>query len=185
MGYRLNTAKTGGFVTQSVIYPKGAYILQMIRMMMWDPQTGDKQFKEMMRDFVKTHYNQNVSTVDFQAIVEKHMTKEMDLDGSGRMTWFFGEWVYGTEVPTYTLDYHIDQSDGKIKLSGKITQSDVSPNFKMRVPLYIQVDGRIVRLGSAALFGNSSKEFNIILPKKPERAMICHYEDVLCNTDDR
>ena len=36
MGYRVNNSRTGSNVTRRLIYPKGAYILHMIRMMMRD-----------------------------------------------------------------------------------------------------------------------------------------------------
>ena len=39
---------------------------------------GDARFQAMMKDFVQTHFNQDVSTEDFKAIVEKHMTPEMN-----------------------------------------------------------------------------------------------------------
>ncbi|HKV42020.1 MAG TPA: carboxypeptidase regulatory-like domain-containing protein [Blastocatellia bacterium] len=186
MGYRLNTAKTGDFVTQSVIYPKGAFILHMIRMMMWDPKTGDKAFSEMMKDFVKTYFNTNVSTQDFQKIVEKHMTREMDLDANGKMNWFFNEWVYGTEIPDYKLDYKVEEGQDGIKLVAKLTQSNVSPDFKMRVPIYLDFGGKVTRLGSATITGNTTTpEFTVKLPQKPKRVMVAHFEDVLCTTSDR
>jgi len=186
MGYRLNTPKTGP-VAQSMIYPKGGFILHMLRMMMWDPKTGDQRFSAMMKDFVKTHYNSNVSTQDFQRAVEKHITKDMDLDENGKMNWFFGQWVYGTSIPEYKLDYEIVPADGgKFKLIGKITQSRVDDSFKMRVPIYLDFDGKITRLGSVTVFGNSTTEqFEVMLPKKPKKAFLCYYEDVLCVTDNR
>ena len=48
-GYRLNSGKTGG-VAQNLIYPKGAYILHMIRMMMYEQRNGDAKFQAMMKD---------------------------------------------------------------------------------------------------------------------------------------
>src|SRR6266550_1040556 len=55
MGYRLNNSRVGVNVTRDLIYPKGAYILHMIRMMMHESRTGDAGFKGMMQDFVKTY----------------------------------------------------------------------------------------------------------------------------------
>ena len=91
-----------------MIYPKGAYILHMLRMMMFDQQQpATRRFMAMMQDFIKTHYNQDVSTEDFKRIVEKHMTTQMDLDENGRMDWFFNAWVYGTEMPSYKFEYQL------------------------------------------------------------------------------
>jgi peptidase M1-like protein len=75
MGYRLNNSRAGVNVTRDLIYPKGGYILHMVRMMMRDRQGGDQKFKETMRDFVQTYANRAASTEDFKAMVEKHMTR--------------------------------------------------------------------------------------------------------------
>ena len=186
MGYRLDTPKTGD-VTRAMIYPKGAFILHMLRMMMWDSKTADARFSAMMKDFVQTYYNRDVSTQDFWRAVEKHMSKEMDMDGNGKMDWFFNEWVYGTKIPNYKFDYRFEPADGgKVKLVGKITQSSVDDSFKMRVPIYLDYDGKVRRLGAIGVFGNSAtEEFAVVLDKKPKKAMLCSYEDVLCTTTDR
>src|SRR5208283_2458840 len=98
MGYRTSNSRVGSDVTRRLIYPKGAYILYMIRMMMRDPRTGDQRFKEMMQDFVKTYSGKAATTEDFKAMVEKHITPEMDLEGDQKMDWFFNEYVYGTAL---------------------------------------------------------------------------------------
>jgi hypothetical protein len=175
-GYRLNNGKTGG-VARFLIYPKGAYILHMIRMMMYEEQTGDARFKAMIKDFIQTHYNKDISTEDFKAAVEKHITKEMDLTKNGRLDWFFDEWVYGTEMPSYRFDYQISQ-DGT--LSGKITQSGVSKNFAMLVPLYGDFGKGWVKLGSALMISNQSVEIsNLKLPAVPKKVAVCAWNDVL------
>jgi len=129
-----------------------------------------------MKDFIKTHYNQDVSTEDFKKIVEKHITPEMDLAGNGRMDWFFNEWVYGTEIPSYRLDYQISK-DGT--LTGQITQSGVSKDFIMVVPVYLDFGKGWVKLGSAGVLGNSSVPLNVKLPNVPKRAAIAALNDVL------
>jgi hypothetical protein len=176
-GYRLNSGKTGA-IAQSLIYPKGAYILHMLRMMMYKQgQGGDANFQAMMKDFVQTHFNQDVSTEDFKHIVEKHMTKEMDVEKNGKMDWFFNEWVYGTEVPAYKLEYNVSQ-DGM--LNGKLTQSGVSDNFVMLVPIYVDMGKGWARLGAATIVGNTTVEIkNIKLPAVPKRMAVCAMNDVL------
>lgn len=186
MGYRLDTPKTGP-VTRAMIYPKGAFILHMLRMMMWDPRTADSRFTTMMKDFVQTYNNRDVSTQDLLRIVEKHMTKDMDLDGNGKMAWFFNQWVYGTAIPNYKFDYRFEPADGgKVKLIGKITQSNVDDSFKMRVPIYLDFDGKVRRLATVSVYGNGpTEEFSVVLDKKPKKAMLCAFEDVLCTMSDR
>ena len=179
-GYRLNTAKTGN-VAQNLIYPKGAYILHMLRTMMYDRQTGDAKFQAMMKDFIASHYNKDVSTEDFKRVVEKHITPRMDVDKNKRMDWFFDQWVYGTEVPAYRLDYTISSgADGKTVVNAKVTQSEVSENFVMSVPLYADFGKGWAFLGAATIVGNSTVDLgNITLPQAPKRVAIAALNDVL------
>jgi hypothetical protein len=93
------------------------------------------------------------------------------------MDWFFNEYVYGTEMPSYHLDYQVN-SDHSIL--GKITQSGVSNNFAMLVPLYVDLGKGWVKLGSATLVGNSSIDItNLKLPTAPKKVAICALNDVL------
>jgi len=179
-GYRLNNAKTGG-AARFLIYPKGAYILHMLRMMMYKQgQGGDAAFQAMMKDFVQTHYNQAVSTEDFKQVVEKHMTKEMDIDKNGKMDWFFDEFVYGTEVPAYKFEYSVSK-DGI--LNGKITQSGVSDRFVMLVPIYIDMGKGWAKLGSAQMAGNVTTEIkDLKLGAVPKRMAVCAMNDVLATS---
>ncbi len=179
-GYRLNNAKTGG-AARFLIYPKGAYILHMLRMMMYaQNKGGDARFQTMMKDFIQTHFNKPVSTEDFKAIVEKHMTPEMNIDNNGKMDWFFNQWVYGTQVPAYKLEYNV-ASDGT--MTGKLTQSGVSDDFVMLVPLYIDMGKGWAKLGAARITGNSSIEIKgIKLPAVPKRVAVCALNDVLATS---
>ena len=45
LGYRLSNTKSGFDITRRLIYPKGSYVLHMIRMMTWDNRTMDQHFK--------------------------------------------------------------------------------------------------------------------------------------------
>src|SRR5262249_26850293 len=93
----------------ALIYPKGAYILHMLRMMMQGADGGDERFLEMLREVTARFRHQRVSTADFDTMVQAAMTPEMDLARDGRMDWFFREWVYGAEMPRYELDAKIEK----------------------------------------------------------------------------
>jgi hypothetical protein len=178
MGQRLNTRRTPGAYA-GVVYRKGGYVLYMLRAMMWDNKTGDQRFIEMMRDFVKTYFHRNASTEGFKRAVEKHMTPKMDLDGNNRMDWFFNQWVYGTEIPRYKFDYTLTEAEGGVILKGTLAQSNVPENFKMLVPIYVDINGRIMRLGEMAITGSATRDFEVKLPQKPKRVMINANNDIL------
>lgn len=185
MGYRNSNSRTGGGVTRRLIYPKGAYVLHMLRMMMRDQKTGDQQFKEMMRDFVDTYRGKPATTEQFKTIVEKHMTRDMDAAGDKKMDWFFDEYVYGTQLPTQKVDYaNFDAGpDGDMVMSIKVSQSNVDEKFRMVIPIYVETaEGKLVLLGRIRLVGNSSFEQKVTLrglKTKPKRALVNYYDDVL------
>jgi Peptidase family M1 domain len=184
MGYRLNSSKAGFNIYRDLIYPKGAYILQMIRMMMWDPRTGDQNFKATMHDFTSTYGGHTATTEDFKATVEKHMTPDMNVGGNGKMDWFFNEYVYGTALPSYQFnaDFAKDPA-GKIVFSYSLTQSGVDPTFVMIVPIYLELaDGRVIQLGHARITGDKNIQGKLQLnglQDLPKRAMIDYDDDVL------
>jgi aminopeptidase N len=186
MGYRMSNSRTGFDVTRRLIYPKGAYILHMLRMMMRNNRTGDQPFKEMMQDFVKTYSGKTATTEDFKAMVEKHMTREMDAEGNQKMDWFFNEYVYGTQLPSYKIDSSFGtDANGDVVLSVKVMQSNVDDHFRMVVPVYLELaDGNILMLGRLKLVGNASIEPKIPLQglkTRPRRAMLNYYDDVLAS----
>ena len=184
MGFRLSSPKTGWNIYQNLVYPKGAYILHMIRMMMWSPQDGDARFIATMHDFLSTYRLQAATTEDFKAMVEKHMTSGMDLDGNHKMDWFFNQYVYGMELPTYHFSSEIIQNGDSSSLHFKLTQSGVSAKFKNLMPVYLELsDGRVVRAGSMAISGLTTAEQSVPLPKSTvtvKRATINYNYDVLC-----
>jgi hypothetical protein len=186
LGYRLSNTRTGFDITRRLIYPKGAYVLHMIRMMMWDRNTGDRDFRAMMQDFVKTYTNKPATAEDFKAMVEKHMTADMNMEGNRRMDWFFNEYVSGTALPSYKLDSSFDKdANGDVVVNFKITQAGVDDKFRMLVPIYLELaDGRMVNLGHARLVGNSSVDEKVPLKglKDPPRRAVLNYNyDVLAS----
>jgi hypothetical protein len=186
LGYRLDNSRAGFNVARELIYPKGAYILHMVRMMMWNGQTGDQTFKETMQDFVKTYAGRTATTEDFKAMVEKHMTHEMNVTGDGKMDWFFNEYVYGTALPSYTFSGGFDKdANGRVIFSYKLTQSGVDDNFRMLVPVYFELtDGRMITLGHVLAKGNNTVQGKVALnglKDAPKRAVINYNDDVLAS----
>jgi hypothetical protein len=183
MGFRLATEKTGWNIYQDLVYPKGAYILHMIRMMMWTTQEGDGRFIAMMSDFAKTYRLRAATTEDFKAMVEKYMTRDMDLDRNHRMDWFFNEYVYGTDLPAYHFEGEVKPNGDTSTLHFKLTQSGVAAGFLNLVPLYLELaDGRVLKAGEMPLVGTQTVEQTVPLPKLPaavKKVSINYYYDVL------
>jgi hypothetical protein len=183
MGRRILSSETNGSSYQNLIYSKGGYVLQMLRMQLSDPRNPDPDhlFKDMMQDYCKTFDNKPASTEDFKAIVEKHMIRGMDLDGNHKMDWFFNQYVYGTGIPQYNFHVSVAPTpDGKTHVKGEITRSGVPENWKDAVPLYAHIGDKVTRLG---LLGatHSSEPIDITLPGKIDGISINYYEDMLAD----
>jgi hypothetical protein len=179
MGLRLISPRTES-AYQNVTYPKGAYVLQMLRSIMYSPQDQDKPFIAMMHDFVDSHRDRAASTESFKAIAEKHMSKTMDLAGNGRLDWFFDEWVYGTQVPRYHFEYQVLPADGgKVKLHMTVTQSEVDERFVMLVPVFADFGKGMIRIGQMGIAGNSSRSIDVTLPSQPKKVTLNAYKDIL------
>ena len=179
MGLRLDSPRTE-HAYQNVTYPKGAYVLGMLRSIMYSPQDGDKPFIAMMHDFVESHRDKPASTESFKAIVQKHMSKTMDLMGNGRIDWFFNEWVYGTQIPKYHLDYQLTPGEGgKTNLHMTIAQSEVDENFVMLVPVFADFGKGMVRIGQLGVKGNASRSIDVPLPMQPKKVTLNAYKELL------
>jgi hypothetical protein len=183
LGIRLNSPRSEQ-AYQGVTYSKGAYILSMLRSIMrasGEVQGNrDQAFIDMMHDFMDTYRNTPASTESFKLVVEKHMTKEMDLQKNGHLDWFFREWVYGTQVPRYTFKYESQPAEGgKVRVHAEITQSEVDENFAMIVPVYANFGNGMVRLGQIPIAGNSTRKVDFVLDQQPKKVALNAYKDIL------
>jgi hypothetical protein len=179
LGERLISPRTE-LAYQNVTYPKGAFVLAMLRSMMYSPDDGDKAFIAMMHDFVESHREFPATTESFKKIAEKHILPRLDLEKNGHLDWFFDEWVYGTQVPRYHFEYKLDPpKDGKVNLHMTLTESEVDDKFAMLVPVYGDFGKGWVRLGQVGIAGNTSRTFDWPLPAQPKKVAINAYKEIL------
>jgi hypothetical protein len=183
LGLRLNSPRSAQ-AYQGDTYSKGAYVLLMLRSLMYadhgPADNRDQAFIDMMHDFMESHHDSPASTESFKAIAEKHMTKQMDLQQNGRLDWFFNEWVYGTQVPRYSFKYELQPADGgKVKVRAELKQSEVDDHFAMFVPVFADFGNGMVRLGQMGIIGNSTRTVDFILDRQPKKVALNSYKDIL------
>ena len=183
MGFRVSSSRSGGDVYQNLIYSKGAYILHSLELLYYTPQYGEKPFQAAMHDFVTTYRNQPATTEDFKAVLERDMPKWLDLDHNHKLDWFFNAYVYGTEVPKYSITSDFIQQGDQTIVHFKLTQAGVSPQFNMLVPVYMELeDKRTVLLGHLPIQGSTTIEKTVPigkLPSPPKRLVLNYYYDLL------
>ena len=177
LGLRLNSSESYDYGT--LVYEKGAYVLHMLRNLMMDYNTkSDDKFIAMMGDFVQTYYGKDATTAGFKEIVEKHVGENMD--------WFFNQWVYGVQIPTYVFSHTIEKTpEGKYVLTCQITQENVSDDFKMWVPILLDFGGdqyAVLRLW----VDKPRNEYKLPkAPLKPKKVILNPFNAVLCEVKNK
>jgi hypothetical protein len=112
-------------------------------------------------------------------VVNQHMKPALDAAGDHKADWLFQDWIYGTGLPRYHLDYTVKPEGDKVVFEGKLTQSDVPPDFLMMVPLYFDFDGHWVAASRVRVLGDTTAQVKATLPKMPKRVSINANHDVL------
>ncbi len=119
LGRRLNSSESFG-AYQALVYNKGGLVLRMLHFLLSDPTTdpiasGDGAFNRMMTAFTERHRNGAASTDNFRLVASEHFrsTTVALRMGVANLDWFFRQWVYQTGLPSYRLEYTLDeQADG-------------------------------------------------------------------------
>jgi hypothetical protein len=157
-----------------VVYPKGTWVIHMLRMMLRDAgsKEPDARFNMLLRGLVEEHRGAGLSTAEFQRAVERVMTREMALEGGHSMDWFFDEWVRGTGIPRYQLEFKISPQAQSYMVRGTLKQSGVPEHFLARVPLYAAgSSGKLVLLG-AIVTDAEATPFQFATRMNPKRVVI-------------
>lgn len=176
-GYRLNTHKSQ-VAAQRLIYPKGAFVVHMLRMMMRDERSPnpDAAFIAMMTDFVKSYGGRSPSTEDFKEVVNRHIVPELDPTRTGTVDWFFDQWVYGTQVPKLESQLKAKKAGkDEYQISGEISLTEVSEDFLALVPIYVEfVGGQRAKVGVLPFRGAGTQQVDVKLPlpKKPKKVTV-------------
>ena len=129
----------------------------MLHFLLTDPGSGnDKAFFEMMKDFVERHRNGAASTDDFRKVANEHFARS-PIGQKYKLTdlnWFFRQWVYNTELPSYRLEYTIqNQPDGTVIVAGNVLQEGVPDTFFMPLPLVFTFGTDRVRHDAVHAYG--------------------------------
>jgi hypothetical protein len=181
LGHRLESRKTYGSYT-TLIYNKGALVLRMLHYLFTDPDTGNGQaFFDMMKDFVERYRNKAASTDDFRRVANEHfatapIAKRLGLTN---LDWFFNQWVYHAELPSYSLEYKIqNQPDGGAVISGTVYQEGAPEDWLMPLPLALDFGGGKSAVATVYARGPEAR-FQLKLPTSPAKVELDPYHWIL------
>jgi Peptidase family M1 domain len=183
LGMRLNSSKSPN-AYEDVIYPKGAWVIHMVHEMLRQPGPNpNARFNALLHTLITKYEYRALSTQDLRREVEAVMSPSMDLEGGHSMEWFFEEWVKGTGVPHYRVEFTAHKTDAGYAIKGKIFQSNVPQSFIARVPIYAAGPGNhSTPLGSVVAAGPETS-FHFASPTAPRKLLIDPQMTLLCTTE--
>jgi len=110
---------------------KGAWLLHMLRFMMYDlEEMSDKTFLKFLGDLKILCNFSTFSNKDFIELAEKHYGASLD--------WFFQQWLYGRNYPEYDIKFmHEERSDGHYVTANALVNK---VNEEYRMPVILRVE---------------------------------------------
>jgi hypothetical protein len=183
LGTRLNSSKSpSGY--EEIVYSKGSWIIHMLREMLRQPgaKNPDARFTALLQTLVAKYAYRALSTDDLRHEVESVMTPGMDLEGGRSMEWFFEEWVRGTGIPHYRVEFTARHTEKGFEVRGKLFQTGVPRSFIARVPLYSGGAGHGVPLGTVVAAGPETS-FHFVVPVLPHKIVVDPQMTLLCASE--
>ncbi|MGA8222236.1 MAG: M1 family aminopeptidase, partial [Candidatus Acidiferrales bacterium] len=170
---------------EAITYGKGTWVIHMLHEMLRDPNAKDpdERFRELLRSLLDEHRFHSLSTGDLQRAIEQRMTAAMDLEGTHSMDWFFDQWVRGTGIPHYAVDFRTSQHGKEFVVTGRLLQTGVDDVFTAAVPLYAgRPGGKQERLGVVVTTGPET-HFRFVSKTRPPHISIDPHLTILSRTD--
>jgi aminopeptidase N len=112
---------------QSIVYYKGSMVFRMLR-----ETIGRDNFDRLLRTFLDTYRGKNASIDEFEK-----MAVQISQDN---LRYFFAQWIEGTGVPEFTVEYQIIRTrSGKFRTRGTVKQN--LETLRMPVELMLRAEG--------------------------------------------
>jgi aminopeptidase N len=112
---------------QSIVFYKGSMVFRMLRETM-----GKEKFDQLLYTFLQNYRGKNGSIDEFEKLAS-------NIAGEN-LRYFFAQWVEGTGVPEFTIDYQIIRTRaGKFRTRGTVKQN--LETLRMPVELMLRAEG--------------------------------------------
>jgi hypothetical protein len=169
LGYRLRSSKFPN-APSIIMYQKGAWILHMLRGIL-----GDEPFRKFLRDLLDRYQYKVITTNEFRLEAARYLPQAWP-DPSLEV--FFDQWVYGTGIPKYRLEYKTKGKAPRIEFQARLRQENVPAHFTAVLPLRIEtLPGR-----STTEYIRSDgplTELNLVLRNPPSNVTLDPQKNVL------
>jgi len=153
---------------QSIVFYKGSMIFRMLRETM-----GRENFDRLLANFLETYKGKNASIDEFEKMADKI--------SQDNLRYFFAQWVEGTGVPEFTVDYQIIRTrSGKFRTRGTVKQN--LETLRMPVELMLRAEGdnqqKIIRIEGR------SEDFDFESNGQPIEVVVDPNNKILRMSDD-
>jgi tetratricopeptide (TPR) repeat protein len=112
---------------QSIVFYKGSMVFRMLRETM-----GKEKFDQLLYTFLQNYRGKNGSIDEFEKLASSVAGENL--------RYFFAQWVEGTGVPEFTIDYQIIRTRaGKFRTRGTVKQN--LETLRMPVELMLRAEG--------------------------------------------
>jgi aminopeptidase N len=112
---------------QSIVFYKGSMVFRMLR-----ETIGRDNFDRLLRTFLENYRAKNASIDEFEKLANQVSNESL--------RYFFAQWIEGTGVPEFTVDYQIIRTrSGKFRTRGTVKQNLEA--LRMPVDLLLRAEG--------------------------------------------
>lgn len=153
---------------KSIVFYKGAMVFRMLRESM-----GTQKFNQLLRKFLEQFRNKNASIDDFERLTTQVAGKNM--------RYFFAQWVEGTGVPEFSVDYQIIRTRaGKFRTRGTVRQNFENLHLPVELTLHSEGDSQTKILYLAG----TSEDFDFESNGQPVSAEVDPNDKILRMSDE-
>jgi aminopeptidase N len=153
---------------QSIVFYKGSMTLRMLR-----ETIGKDKFDQLLHTFLENYRGKNASIDDFEKLASKVAGENL--------RYFFAQWVEGTGVPEFTVDYQIIRTRaGKFRTRGTVKQNLETLRMPVELMLRAEADNQttIVRIEGR------SEDFDFESNGQPLEVVVDPNNKILRMSDD-
>ncbi len=153
---------------KSIVFYKGAMVFRMLRESM-----GTQKFNQLLKKFLEQFRNKNASIDDFERLTTQVAGKNM--------RYFFAQWVEGTGVPEFSVDYQIIRTRaGKFRTRGTVRQNFENLHLPVELTLHSEGDSQTKILYLAG----TSEDFDFESNGQPVSAEVDPNDKILRMSDE-
>ena len=154
---------------QSIVFYKGAMVFRMLR-----ETLGKEKFNQLLREFLNQYRGKNASIDDFEKLTTQVAGQNM--------RYFFAQWVEGTGVPEFSVDYQIIRTRaGKFRTRGTVHQNFESLHLPVEVMLRSEGGNNQT---TTLLLESKSEDFDFESNGQPVEVIVDPNNRILRMSDD-